>query len=119
MVKVAHQSGCKILLDVNNIYVSSQNHGFCASSYVQTFQGKNLVKEIHLAGHREIRSDLLVDDHGSAISSPVWDLYLEALTLLGPLPTLIEWDNHIPSLGTLLEEAQKAQKIMERLYEFV
>lgn len=119
MVALARQSGCKILLDINNIYVSSVNHGFCPRAYVDRFRGGELVKEMHLAGHRRVSPDLLVDDHGSAISEEVWDLYAYALKVVGPVPTLVEWDNNIPAFDILLREAKKAQKVMESVYEAI
>ncbi len=119
MVEVATRSGCKILLDINNVYVSATNHGFCPRAYIETFRGLDLVKEMHLAGHHRVRADFLVDDHGSAISEEVWDLYEYALKISGPVPTLVEWDNNVPSLEILLGEAKKAEKIMEGIHETV
>lgn len=119
MVSLARQSGCKILLDINNIYVSSVNHRFCPRTYIDTFRGCNLVKEMHLAGHRRVRKDLLVDDHGSAITKEVWALYVYAIETLGAVPTLVEWDNNIPPLEVLLEEARVAQNLMADIYETV
>ncbi len=119
MKEVARLSGCKILLDINNIYVSAMNHGFCPRAYLEAFRGCNLVKEMHLAGHRRVSPDLLVDDHGSAITGEVWDLYAYAIKILGSTPTLVEWDNNVPSLEILLGEAKKAQKIMETVHETV
>ncbi len=119
MVAVARQSGCKLILDINNIYVSAKNHGFCPRAYIETFRERDLVKEMHLAGHRRVSPDLLVDDHGSAITGEVWDLYEYALKIVGPVPTLVEWDNNIPALQVLLAEAETAQKIMESVHETV
>ena len=119
MKEVACRSGCKILLDINNIYVSAVNHGFCARAYIEVFRGHDLVKEMHLAGHRRMSPNLLVDDHGSAITEEVWDLYEYALKIVGPVPTLVEWDNNIPALQVLLSEAKKAEKIMEGVHETV
>jgi hypothetical protein len=119
MVNAARRSGCKILLDINNIYVSSMNHGFCPQAYIKAFRGLDLVKEIHLAGHRRVSADLLVDDHGSTISEEVWDLYSQAVEILGLVPTLVEWDSNVPPLETLLGEAKKAQKLMETICETV
>lgn len=111
MATVAARTGCGILCDVNNIYVSSQNHGWDASTYLAGLPPA-AIGEIHLAGHavRQLADGktLRIDDHGSSVIPEVWSLYREALALFGPVPTLIEWDNNIPPLDTLLEEARRA-----------
>ena len=106
-VALARRSGCGILLDVNNLYVNSVNHGFDAGAAlaVLPIQG---VQEIHLAGHT--RAELcLIDDHGSHVTDAVWALYQTALSRLGPVRTLIEWDTKIPPLDVLLGEARKVE----------
>jgi hypothetical protein len=108
---VAASTGCGILCDVNNIYVSAHNHGWDASAYVAALRPE-VVGEIHLAGH-SVRAladgrTLRIDDHGSHVIAEVWALYEEALACFGPVPTLIEWDNHVPPLDVLLEEAKQA-----------
>ena len=116
MVEVAQQSGCLILLDVNNVYVSSYNHGWDALAYIKKIPPP-LVGEIHLAGHQKVHvpnhQTMLIDHHGDYVAKNVWDIYEKTLGLLGPKPTLIEWDTNIPPLNTLLEEAAKAQAYLE------
>ena len=111
MAAVAAGTGCGILCDVNNIYVSSQNHGWDASTYLGGLPPA-AIGEIHLAGHavRQLAdgSTLRIDDHGSSVIPEVWALYQEALARFGPVPTLIEWDNNIPPLETLVGEAERA-----------
>lgn len=111
MAAVAARTGCGILCDVNNVYVSAQNHGWDASTYLAGLPPA-AIGEIHLAGHavRELDdgSTLRIDDHGSSVIPEVWTLYRDALARFGPVPTLIEWDNNIPPLETLLEEARRA-----------
>jgi uncharacterized protein len=112
---VAERTGCGILCDVNNIYVSAQNHGWDASAYLAALPPA-AIGEIHLAGHsvRQLPDgrSLRIDDHGSRIIDDVWSLYREALARFGPLPTLIEWDNSIPPLGILLDEAEHAEALI-------
>jgi uncharacterized protein (UPF0276 family) len=108
---VAGRTGCGILCDVNNIYVSAHNHGWDASTYLAALPAA-AVGEIHLAGHTvrpiENGTTLCIDDHASRVSAEVWALYQEALALFGPVPTLIEWDNNLPALDVLLQEARRA-----------
>jgi uncharacterized protein len=106
---VAH-SGCALLLDVNNIFVSSQNLGIDAQAYIAGLPAGS-VREIHLAGHAR-NGAVLIDDHGSQVCQQVWDLYRMALARFGPLPTLIEWDTNIPALATLVAESQRADDIL-------
>lgn len=110
LAEIAHRTGCGILLDVNNIYVSSCNHGFDPLQYLHAISA-DFVGEIHLAGYEE-EDDLLIDTHSRPVHSAVWQLYTEALVHLGPKPTLIEWDNDIPPLETLLAEADKADRLL-------
>jgi uncharacterized protein (UPF0276 family) len=115
---VAQRTDCGILCDVNNIYVSAGNHGWSARTYLRALPADRIA-ELHLAGHSmRVLDDgcvLRVDDHGSRVSSEVWDLYREALRLYGPKPTLIEWDTDIPPLETLLGEASHAQHLIESI----
>jgi len=92
MTEVARKTGCGLLLDINNIYVSAQNTGIEAETYLGAIPG-NLIKEIHLAGHSfaEVGDNMLViNDHGSTVADPVWALYRQALDIFGAVPTLIE-----------------------------
>jgi uncharacterized protein (UPF0276 family) len=108
VVELARRAGCGILLDVNNIHVSAQNHGFAAGSYLDAIPPE-LVGEIHLAGHT-IADGILIDTHSAPVADAVWALYREALQRLGPVPTLIEWDAELPTLDRLLAEAQTADE---------
>lgn len=112
LAQVAARTGCGILLDVNNIYVSSVNHGFDPLAYLDAVPA-HAVQEIHLAGF-DSNGACLIDTHGKPVHAPVWDLYAQALARLGPVPTLIEWDTDLPELEVLLEEAAKAQAILDR-----
>jgi hypothetical protein len=111
VAEVARRSGCGILLDVNNIYVSASNHGFDARRYLAAIPPA-AVGEIHLAGYDNC-DDFLVDTHGRPVQPEVWRLYEDALERFGPRPTLIEWDTDIPALAVLLGEAEKAERLLE------
>lgn len=114
LAEVARRSGCAILLDLNNIWVSAANHGFDASRYLEAIDARS-VEEIHLAGFEsEPESGLLIDTHGAAVSEPVWALHDAALARFGPRPTLVEWDTAIPALDVLLAEAQRAEAAATR-----
>ena len=105
------QTGCALLLDVNNIYVSAKNNGFDAGEYLAHVP-VDAVKEIHLAGHSidgQGAEQLLIDTHGDVVADEVWRLYDIAIEQIGPRPTLIEWDTDIPALDVLLAEAENAQ----------
>ncbi len=121
ITEAALASGCGILLDVNNIYVSAVNHGFDAGQYLQAIP-VTAVQEIHLAGfavNRYPDGDVLIDNHGSPVHDNVWALYHNALRRFGPIPTLIEWDSDIPALSVLLQEAHKAEAILEEHHALV
>lgn len=112
--ETAARSGCGTLLDVNNIYVSAVNHGFDPRVYIDSIPARD-VQEMHLAGHAEKQVDgvdLLIDTHDRPVKDAVWDLYTHALRVLGPKPTLLEWDNALPPLAELLAEADKADKLL-------
>ena len=113
---VAKRTGCGILCDVNNIYVSASNHGWDASAYLAALPARS-VGEIHLAGHTLRKFDdartLRIDDHGSRVAPAVWALYAEALARFGPVPTLIEWDTNVPPLDVLLAEAAQAAALLQ------
>jgi uncharacterized protein (UPF0276 family) len=106
---VAERTGCGILLDVNNVYVSATNHGFDPVAYLAAIP-VTPVEEIHLAGFDQ-GEHCLVDTHGKPVAAPVWSLYAEAVRRFGPVPTLIEWDTDIPPLDVLLAEAAKADAL--------
>ncbi|WP_432258057.1 MNIO family bufferin maturase [Cupriavidus sp. TMH.W2] len=117
LADVALRTGCGILCDVNNIYVSAHNHGWNALTYLDALP-PSAVAEVHLAGHSVRQLDqgriLCIDDHGSRVAQPVWDLFEQALKHFGPVPTLIEWDTDVPALDVLMEESALAQAAMER-----
>ena len=117
LARVAQRTGCGILCDVNNIYVSACNHGWDASRYLAALPSA-AVGEIHLAGHAVRKFDdgqtLRIDDHGSRVAAEVWTLYAEALARFGAVPTLIEWDTDVPPLEVLLDEAARADVVLER-----
>ena len=114
LTAVAKRTGCGLLLDVNNIYVSTQNLGGDASAYVDAIDG-GLIGEVHLAGHAVDEAGperLLIDDHGSLVCDPVWELYTRLIRRVGAKPTLVEWDTNIPDWSVLFGEAQKAERLM-------
>ena len=108
---VARQTGCKLLVDVNNIYVNAVNHGFAADAYLAAMPPA-AVAEIHLAGF-DGSGPCLIDTHGTPVAPAVWALYRRAIERFGARPTLIEWDTDIPPLATLLAEAATAQSMLE------
>lgn len=115
LTRLAEATGCGILLDVNNVYVSARNNGFDAASYLADIPARH-VGEIHLAGHtvKDIDgAELRIDDHGSAVVDDVWALYAKTIEQIGARPTLIEWDTDIPAFDTLIDEAEKARALME------
>lgn len=112
LVETARRSGCGILLDVNNIYVNACNFDFDPRAYIDAIPA-DLVGEIHLAGF-EKKDGLLIDTHSRKVCDDVWDLYAHAIRRIGACPSLIEWDADIPALDVLLDEASKAQAVLER-----
>ena len=106
--EVTSRSDCKLLLDVNNIYVSAQNHKFDADEYLFAMPAER-VAEIHLAGYEDKGTHLL-DTHSRPVTEPVWDLFKKAVQHVGDVPVLIEWDNDIPPLERVLEESATAYK---------
>lgn len=106
------ESGCGLLLDVNNVYVNSRNHGFDPLDYLQGLP-RGCVQQIHLAGHSEdaLGSGLLIDTHDRPVAPQVWALYAVALRRFGPVPSMIERDDHIPPLAELLAELDQARRI--------
>ena len=111
LTAVAETSNCKILLDLNNIYVSQYNNEIDAEEYIKNIP-LNLVAEIHLAGF-EHKGSYLLDAHNHKVSTPVWKLYQEVMKNNISIPTLIEWDNDLPPFSTLLEEAEKARRYQQ------
>lgn len=115
--EIARRTGCGLLLDVNNVLVSSVNNRFKPLMYLHDFP-LDLVEEIHLAGHAEDKDEdgarLLIDAHDRPVDDEVWHLYNIVISQTGPLPTLIEWDNDVPDWPVLRREAQAADAILAR-----
>jgi len=115
---ITRRTGCGLLLDVNNVYVSAINQQTDANAYIDAFP-LDAVGEIHLGGHDEDVGDhglpLLIDSHGAAIVNPVWALYVHTIARGGPKPTLIEWDNDVPDWPVLAAEATRAAAILEQV----
>jgi uncharacterized protein (UPF0276 family) len=107
--EVAERADCAILLDINNIYVSSVNHGFDPLTYLQAIPGER-VRQFHLAGHSDLGGHL-IDTHDHPIVEPVWDLYCAAVAQFGAVPTMIERDDNIPALSELVAELQIAREL--------
>jgi len=116
MAAVAARTSCGILCDVNNIYVSAKNHGWNPLVYLAALP-PDAISEIHLAGHSVRRlvdgGTLRIDDHSSRVIGEVWSLYEEALRRFGPVPTLIEWDQNVPALDVLVDEAHHADALID------
>ena len=114
---VARRTGCGLLLDISNVFVSATNHGFSPLQYVSDFP-LACVGEIHLAGHAEQTDDgdepLLIDSHDRPVADAVWQLFEAVVGRCGPIPTLIEWDSNVPDWRTLKAEAAAAQAILDR-----
>ncbi|MGL4235686.1 MNIO family bufferin maturase [Tabrizicola sp.] len=116
LTEIGRRTGCGLLLDVNNVYVSGTNQNYDPLAYLDAFP-LHLVGEIHLGGHDEDRDDhgnrLLIDSHGAEVVDPVWALYAHVIGRAGPLPTLIEWDNDVPDWPSLAAEAGRAAAVLE------
>ncbi len=115
LAEIVRRTGCGLLLDVNNVFVSAANHGFDPHRYLADFPFA-AVGEIHLAGYADDADDaglpLLIDAHDSPVREAVWALYAEAIRRLGPTPTLVEWDNDLPAWPALFAEARRAERAM-------
>ncbi len=114
LAELIHRTGCGLLLDINNIVVTTGNLGGAAEEYLSAID-PDWVGEIHLAGHATEQHDsgpLYIDDHGSAVSERVWQLYAHFIQRAGPKPTLIEWDTDVPDYATLMAEVAKADAVL-------
>lgn len=111
--EVAEQSDCWLLIDVNNMYVNHINQGIDTGDYINKISLER-IKEIHLAGFDD-RGDYVLDAHNNPVAEPVWKLYEKLIHKVPETPTLIEWDNDIPSLQRLIQEAEKAELIKEKI----
>jgi uncharacterized protein (UPF0276 family) len=114
LVEIARRSGCTLLIDVNNVYVSARNLGTCANAMIDAVPA-HLVSEVHLAGHSAdptLGERLLIDSHGAPVDAAVWALFERLISRIGPRPTLIERDEDVPSFGELLTERMHAEAIL-------
>jgi hypothetical protein len=109
---VAARTGCRLLVDVNNIYVNARNHGIDPHAYLAAIPPA-AVAEIHLAGHDD-SGPIVIDTHGAPVAAAVWALYGDAIARFGRVPTLIEWDTDIPAFAALEREAATAQSVLDR-----
>jgi uncharacterized protein (UPF0276 family) len=110
--ELAARTGCGLLADVNNLYVSAMNLGFSAEAAVDALPGE-AIGEVHLAGHAaDAHTPLLIDTHGAQIAEPVWALYRRLIERIGPRPTLIERDDDIPPFETLMSERARAHRLL-------
>ncbi len=108
--ELTQRTQCGILLDINNLYVNSRNHNWDTNTYLDNIHHRH-IKEIHLAGFTENNiegASILIDTHSQPVLEPVWNLFSQAMSRFGPLPTLIEWDHNIPDLSILLNEARNS-----------
>ncbi|MBI2150032.1 MAG: DUF692 domain-containing protein [Acidobacteria bacterium] len=117
--ELVRRTGCQLLCDVSNIYLSAHNMGYDAYKYIDGLPA-DAICELHLGGYTpeedeaDPGAELLIDTHAASIAGPSWELYAYAIRRFGPKPTLIEWDNDIPPLATLLGEAARADEIAAR-----
>lgn len=120
ITEIARRAGCGLLLDINNVFVSATNHKFSPIEYLNNFPLGH-VGEIHLAGHAEDTDDdgetLLIDAHDRPVCDEVWSLYKHVVTEMGPIPTLVEWDNDVPDWPILRREAKLADAILDQVPE--
>jgi len=116
LAEIARRTGCGLLLDVNNVFVAATNHNLDPDAYVARFP-LEAVREIHLSGHSETVDDLgaplLIDSHDMPVKDPVWALYQTVLRRIGPVASLIEWDNDVPAWPVLREEVVSAQRMLD------
>ena len=117
LAELVRRTGCSLLLDVNNVFVASTNHRMDPRAYLDRFP-VHAIREIHLSGHSEATDDagapLLIDSHDTPVKDPVWDLYKTLIARTGPIASLVEWDNDVPSWPTLRAEAELADAIVQR-----
>jgi uncharacterized protein (UPF0276 family) len=115
LAAVANRTGCRLLCDINNVFVTAYNLGCDANQYVDALQ-PSLIEEIHLAGHAQRTlpdgRSILIDHHGCEVGSAVWALYQRALKRWGAKPTLVEWDTNLPPLAILVQEAHRAERYL-------
>jgi uncharacterized protein (UPF0276 family) len=120
--ELVERTGCRLLCDVSNVYVSAHNMGYDAHAYLDGLPA-DAIGELHLGGFTREEdeatpgSDVLIDTHATRVAEPAWNLYAYAVRRFGRRPTLIEWDNEIPDLSTLVEEARRANDVAARACE--
>ena len=116
LAEIARRTGCGLLLDINNVFVAATNHNLDPAAYLARFPVE-AVREIHLSGHCETVDDLgaplLIDSHDTPVRDPVWALYQAVLGRIGPIASLIEWDNDVPSWQVLRDEVSTAQRLLD------
>ncbi|MEO4048468.1 DUF692 domain-containing protein [Pseudomonas sp. CAU 1711] len=115
LAALSGESGCQLLLDVNNVYVSSRNHGFDPWEFICALPPER-IRQLHLAGHSDY-GDYVIDTHDHPVADPVWQLYQRTLERLGPVSTLLERDDHMPPLDELLDELKHARQLAARALE--
>src|SRR5258706_13870586 len=117
IAELVRRTGCGLLLDINNVFVSAGNHGFAARDYLSDFPLEH-VGEVHLAGHAQQADDegklLLIDSHDCPVGDAVWKLFDVVISKCGPIPTLVEWDSDLPDWPLLKAQADAAKAIMDR-----
>ncbi|HWF52546.1 MAG TPA: DUF692 domain-containing protein [Solirubrobacteraceae bacterium] len=111
LARMTEETGCGLLLDINNVYVSSVNHEFDPLGYLRSLPSARVV-QMHLAGHHDVGTHI-VDTHDRAVADPVWDLYGAALELTGPVSTMVEWDDNLPPFPEVHAEILKARRFVE------
>ena len=114
--RIVETSGCKLLLDVNNVYVNSFNHGYDARDFIKSLPLES-VAYIHMAGHEKVSEDLIIDTHGQPIIDPVYDLFDFTTKMLEPVPVLLERDFNIPELSELKRESEVMERICQTNWE--
>ena len=117
LAELVRRTGCGLLLDVNNVFVASTNHGLDPRAYIAAFPLHG-VGEVHLGGQApaidEGGAPLLIDSHDTAVTDPVWALYDELIARIGPVASLVEWDNDVPDWPVLRREVETAQAVLDR-----
>jgi len=113
ILAILERSGCNLLLDVNNVFVNSVNHGYDPYAFIDAMPAER-VRYLHVAGHHQVEEDLIIDSHGAPVSAPVWDLLEHTYRHVGPVPTLLERDFDIPPLEELMGEVAQIRRAAER-----
>ena len=112
LTRVLQGADVGLLLDINNLYINAKNHGSDPRAFLEKLP-LDRVRQIHLAGHT-IDEDIYLDTHSRPVADPVWALFREVISRIGPVPTLIEWDQQIPSLDAVLDEADRAREVLDQ-----